>query len=107
MQFKQVKKEVKAVNFESVRADNEDYFEAVIVKDNLKDLTAKLEDLFGKPAWPSQTKIPDYVEKVIAGFGGIMKGQTLYFLVDESFYLFAMLWPWQDGLHITLKTGQK
>ncbi|HTY45456.1 MAG TPA: hypothetical protein VMD52_05660 [Patescibacteria group bacterium] len=107
MQFKQLKKEIKTVTFESVRAENETYFEAVLVKEQLQELNRQLEALFGPPAWPSKATLSPEVQEVIEGFGGIMKGQTLYFVSEPACRVFAMLWPWQDGQHITLKTGQK
>jgi hypothetical protein len=107
MQFKQLKKEIKAVTFESIRAESEEYFEAVVIKDHAQELAQKLESLFGPAVWPSKEKLSSKIQEAIDQFGGIMKGQTLYFLSDQECALFAMLWPWQDGQHITLKTGQK
>jgi hypothetical protein len=107
MQFKQLKKEIKAVTFESVRAESEEYFEAVVVKDHAQELTQKLESLFGPATWPSKSKLSPEAEKVVNEFGGIMKGQTLYSASEQGCRVFAMLWPWQDGQHTTLKTGQK
>jgi hypothetical protein len=46
------------------------------------------------------------VQKVIDDFGGIMAGQTLYFTKQADGVIFAMLWPWQDGIRITLKAGK-
>jgi hypothetical protein len=47
------------------------------------------------------------MQEVINGFGGIMPGQTLYFRSEGSESIFAMLWPWQDGIRTTVKIIQK
>ncbi|MBM3254819.1 MAG: hypothetical protein FJZ08_00760 [Candidatus Omnitrophica bacterium] len=49
MKFEQLRKTVKDVGFQTSRADNENYLELVIVKDNLEELILRLENLFGPP----------------------------------------------------------
>jgi len=44
---------------------------------------------------------------MIEEFGGIRPGQTLYFWNEGKDAVFAMLWPWQDGYHTTVKIGRK
>ena len=102
MRFEQIKKTVKGIGFETAREDNENYLEVVIVKDKLNELLVRLDGLFG----PAQEKPSRQAEEAIRGFGGIMKGQTLYFWHQDSSFIFAMLWPWQDGEHITIKMAQ-
>lgn len=107
MDFNEIKKEVKNITFETLRMDSDSRFEAVMVKDGLANLTAILERFFGPPAWPSQSEMSPQVEGIINGFGGIMPGQTLYFWSQGSDTILAMLWPWQDGMHITVKIIKK
>ena len=107
MQFEKFKEQVKTVDFESVRVDAEDYFEAVINGSRMKALTSCLEKLLGKPALPSDNPLPDPAKDIITEFGGIRQGQTFYFLQEDENSIFVMLWPWSDGEHTTLKSGQK
>jgi len=102
MQFNEIRKEVDGVVFDTLRTDSDNYFEAVIVKDELAKLTARLERFFGPPVRPSGK-----VQEVINGFGGIKPGQALYFWAQGKDTIFAMLWPWQDGWHTTVKIIQK
>jgi len=106
MKFEELKAEIKAVAFEEVREDGEDYFEAVLVKKGLGSLSLLLNKFFGAPALPSQRPLPSQAQSVVADFGDIMAGQTLYFWHQGSDAVFAMLWPWGDKDHITLKMGQ-
>jgi hypothetical protein len=47
------------------------------------------------------------MEETVKAFGGIMPGQTLYFKNEGNDTIFAMLWPWQDGIRTTVKIIQK
>lgn len=107
MQFSEIKKEIAGVNFETRRLDSDDYFEAVIVKDELLKLTEKLEKFFGPPALSSKSKLSTQIKEAIKEFGGVRSDQTLYFWSQESDTIFAMLWPWADRSHITLKLAKK
>lgn len=107
MQFSDIREVIKALRLETLRTDCDNYFEAVIVKDELNKLDTRLRQFFGEAAWPSKERLPYQMQQVISGFGGIMPGQTLYYRNEASGDIFAMLWPWQDGLHTTVKIIQK
>ncbi|RKY30402.1 MAG: hypothetical protein DRP74_07070 [Candidatus Omnitrophota bacterium] len=107
MQFAEIRKEINSIAFDSLRTDAKDYFEAVLVNDQIMHLTPRLEKFFKSPVWPSQNRLPSAIKNIIADFGGIMPGQTLYFLSQDNSHLFAMLWPWSDGRRTTLKIARK
>jgi hypothetical protein len=107
MEFNEIKDNVKLLDFEALRTDCDNYFEGVIVKDELQKLNERLKQFFGDPAWPSKSRLSFNMQEVINGFGGIMPGQTLYFRSEGSESIFAMLWPWQDGIRTTVKIIQK
>ena len=105
MQFSEIRSGLEGIVFDTVRIDSGNYFEAVVVKDELPKLTASLEKIFGPPAWPSKGPLLPAVQGIIKDFGGIRLEQTLYFQNDKEDTLFAMLWPWQDDYHTTVKMG--
>lgn len=107
MQFEELKKEVKNFSFDALRMDCDNYFEGVILKDELNKLIARLDSFFGAPAWPSKDRLSFQAQEVIKGYGGIMSGQILYFWNQGKDTVAAMLWPWQDGQRTTLKIIQK
>ncbi len=107
MRFEELKKEIKSCAFDEVRLDDLDFFEAVIRKNNLETLYAKLNFIFGAPVWPSENKLSEEVQEVIKSHGGIVAGQTLYFTRMENFPVFVMFWPWGDKEHITVKLGRE
>lgn len=107
MQFQDVRKSLDGVVFDMVRADKDNFFEAVIVSNELAKVNAKLEEVFGPPAWPSQNQLPPQASEATKDFGGVRAGQTLYFWSDKKDTVFAMLWPWQDGYYTTIKIIRK
>jgi len=107
MEFEEIKTEVKKLEPETTRMDNENYFEVVIGQARLEGMVRVLEGIFGAPAWPSGNKLSKDTQTLIKNVGGLRKGQTLYFLNNRSgCSAFAMLWPWQDGERITIKMSK-
>ena len=107
MQFKELTKEVKRINFDTLRLDCDNHFEAVILKNELDKLTIRLEKFFGLPAWPSRNSLSFEMQKAIDAYGGITPGQVLYYWNKGTDVVFAMLWPWMDGQRTTLKIIKK
>jgi hypothetical protein len=101
MQFNEARKELGGIIFDSLRIDNASYLEAVIVKSELVKLTTVLERLFGSPKPPSRE-----IQNSLKDFGGVWSGQKLYICNDGKVDTFAMLWPWADGNHFTVKVGE-
>lgn len=107
MRFSEIRKGLEGVVFNTLRADTDNYFEGVLIKEELVKLTGILDKFFGAPALPSHNKLSPQIQKIIDSFGGVMSGQALYFWNQGNDAIFAMLWPWQDGLHTTVKIVQK
>lgn len=104
MEFNEVKKEVKNVVFDTLRMDSDNYFEGVILKDELAQLVDRLSKAFGVPVWPSpKNRLSLQIEENIRNYGGVTGGQTLYYYNQAGQTLFAMLWPWKDGERTTVK----
>ena len=108
MKFSEIRKELGAIVFEKLRVDSENYFEAVIAKSELTKLTVILEKFLGAIRWPSESPLSLQIQEAINAFGGVKEGygQSLYFCNQESETVFAMLWPWEDGWHTTVKVIQ-
>jgi hypothetical protein len=107
MQFEELKKDIRDFGIKTIRTDDDNYFEAVVVKERLGQLIQRLESVFGSPAWPCEKELSGKTSEIIENFGGIRDGQTLYLRQEKDFYIFAMLWPWSDGVNITLKIGSE
>ena len=106
MEFSRVKEEIKRIGFTETDADSDNLFEGTVLKDKVGTVLSTLQGFFGEPAWPSKNRLTLRMEKLIKQYGGIMAGQTLFLENQENEVLFAMLWPWKDGKHTTVKIIQ-
>lgn len=106
MEFNKLKTELKNIELDTTRMDNENYFEVVIKKERLNEIIPIVERILGPTAWPSCSKLSKDTEKLIKNFGGLRKGQMLYLLCKDGFSIFAMLWPWQDNERVTIKIAK-
>jgi len=102
-----LRREIKRLNFDALRTDHNDRFEAVIGQQEIDKLNLQLKSRMGEPVFPSENRLPHKVQETVNVLGGIMAGQTLYYKASETNNIFAMLWPWKDGQHTTIKIIQQ
>jgi hypothetical protein len=103
MEFNELKAEIRKIELDVTRIDEDNYFEIVVKKPHVEDMIRLLDSVLGPPAWPSRGKISGKIEKAVKNSGGLRRGQTLYNLDAGNFSIFVMLWPWQDGERTTIK----
>jgi len=107
MDFNVIREYMKALSFEALRTDCDNFFEGVIIKQEIDKLNFQLKSLLGEPVYPSKNRLAHKVQKSIDGFGGIIAGQTLYYKDLGSDSILVMLWPWKDGQRTTVKIIQQ
>lgn len=107
MDFDAIRRDMRLFNFKELRTDCDNFFEGVIIQQELLKLNLQLKSLLGEPVFPSKNRLDFKVQETISGFGGIMPGQTLYFKNLGKDSILAMLWPWKDGQHTTIKIIQQ
>ncbi|MDP3041731.1 MAG: hypothetical protein Q8N62_03235 [Candidatus Omnitrophota bacterium] len=107
MDFSVIRKDMKLFRFETLRTDCDNFFEGVIIQQELAKLNGQLKSLLGDPVYPSENKLAHKVRQSVDGFGGLMPGQTLYYKDLGADSILAILWPWKDGKRTTVKIIQK
>ena len=107
MDFNSLRRDMKRFNFEDLRTDCDNFFEGVIIQQELDKLHLQLKNVMGEPVFPSKNRLPHKVQETVNGFGGIMPGQTLYYKASDTDSILAMLWPWKDGQRTTVKIIQQ
>jgi len=105
--FGVVKRDIKMFKFEILRTDGEDFFEGVIIQQEINKLTLQLKSLLGEAVYPSKNKLEQKVSRIVDEFGGLIPGQSLYYKDLGTQGVFVMLWPWKDGQHTTVKIIQR
>ena len=107
MGFDDLREQLKAGCFDTLRIDCDNFFEAVVIHDEVQKLTERLERFFGEPVWPSPNRPGYEIQQTIESVGGLTPGQTMYYSGAGAGAVFAMLWPWRDGKHTTVKIINK
>lgn len=103
MTFEELILEVKKESFEELRNQSDSGLEFVIRNEKLTQLNSTLEKFFGTATKPAGVRPRGEEDALTSDFGGIMKNQTLYSLANGSVSHLAMIWPWGDGQHATVK----
>ena len=85
------------------RARLEHYFEIVVAKEDLPPVEVLLESYFGVPLKSAGQPASLELSVLARPFGGVQVNQTAYFYQGPDRGEFAFLWPWSNGLSITIK----
>ena len=80
-----------------------EYKEIVIFSKDLVSWSKVLAEVFGEPAKPAGVEPTRAHFDLTKPYGGIYENQTLFQKELNDKTALAMLWPWQDRTHITLK----
>ena len=91
------------LGIDQTRAVENKYAEIVILSRLLEDWSRLLESFFGPPVKPSGMTPATLHHTITMAYGGIEKNQVLYAKNFDNKTMIAMIWPWQDQKHITLK----
>ena len=79
----------------------------VMFRDSWNDLTGLLEGYFGRPLKAPDQEPTDEAHRVSGPYGGITREQALYHAFRDDADHVAMIWPWSDGKHMTVKIAQE
>lgn len=83
--------------------DRGEYGELVFFSEDLADWEAMLEKHFGSPVKKPDQPVTDELMQLTEAFGELFDHQTLYLKQEPRTTILAMLWPWRDMSHTTLK----
>ena len=106
MDFNDLIQRAKTIPIDQMRREEGGYFECVLTRENIDLLSPILETFFGPPFKPAGDKPSAKASDYTKNFGGIMVQQTLYYAEKDGVAHCAMLWPWNNGLHVTLKMAK-
>ncbi|MEI6438372.1 MAG: hypothetical protein WCO69_06465 [Candidatus Omnitrophota bacterium] len=103
MTFQELLGKAKKLNCVESRAQLDHYCEIVVAKDALTPAEALLCSYFGEPLKPKGVAPTADISAQTRPYGGVQANQTMYFRQGTSGGEFAFLWPWGNGLSITVK----
>ncbi|MBF0123450.1 MAG: hypothetical protein HQL21_08635 [Candidatus Omnitrophica bacterium] len=94
---------LKNVPPQELRVSEDDYFEGVFLQASMPTASVGLEAYFGVPLKPLGMSAGPEAEKISKPYGGIQTGQTLYVRKGQEGLDCALIWPWGNGVSVTLK----
>jgi hypothetical protein len=103
MDLKEIVGKFSGLNIEEIRSSSEESQELVFTNERIEEWNKIFEEILGPPLKPKGVKPTKEDTQITADYGGIFANQTLYKKEFADTTVVAMLWPWQDSVHITLK----
>lgn len=85
------------------RTSTDVYKELVFLSQETGQWDQVLSTVLGPAVKPAGTSPSPEHSKITEQYGGIYDDQVLYMKEFEQDMVVAMLWPWQDNSHTTLK----
>jgi len=85
------------------RSITDNYCELVFYTKDLDRWNNLLTDIFGQALKPEGAEPTGLDQDLAEEYGGIYANQTLFKKEFGDSVVIAMLWPWQDHLHTTVK----
>ena len=103
MTFEDLIKRCRALEIAEERQLSEEYGEFVIYNEHITEWYKMFDEILGKPQKSLGAKPTKADLLLTEKYGGVYENQVLYKKDFNEGTLLAMLWPWGDGEHITLK----
>ena len=103
MSLKEIVDRCRAFEVAENRKSSADYIELVFYSKDSDKWSQALTEILDLPAKPAGVKPEEGDTVLTQNFGGIHENQTLFKKPSNAGAIIAMLWPWQDGVHTTLK----
>ena len=85
------------------RDSADEYNELVFYSKDIDQWYKIFADILGPAAKPEGVKPTKDVSALTKDYGGIYENQTLFKKEFDGATVIAMFWPWQSGVHTTLK----
>ena len=85
------------------RSVTDSFVEIVLYNKDIQEWNKLLHEFMGEPFKEAAGKPSRQMKELTKEYGGIGKGQTLFKKDLEEVIILAMLWPWENGIHTTLK----
>jgi len=103
MTFEELLKDVARIKCDEKRSMTADCCEVVVSTGESKKLNEVLSSYFGPPQKMRGGNFSSEARQHAELYGGVRSGQTMYFRKLETGLELALLWPWSNGMSLTVK----
>ena len=83
--------------------DQGEYGELVIFSEDLPQWASAIAHHLGEPVKTPEDPVTPSLTALTEPFGELFDHQTLYLKETPGLRILAMIWPWRDNLHTTVK----
>lgn len=106
MTINEIFEKISVLQIKKKRSHEEGYLEVVFYRKDLDVWERELKEIMGPAVKPFRTKPSEAHGKLAKPYGGIRSNQALYQKSFHAYDVIAMIWPWGDRQHMTLKIGR-
>jgi hypothetical protein len=103
MTINEIFEKLSVLDVKKKRSHEEDYLELVFFKKDIHAWERELKEIMGQALKPFGKKPSGEHGKLAKPYGGIRANQSLYKRNFGKYDVVAMIWPWGNGQHMTLK----
>ena len=103
MVLKEIAEKCGALGVDQERRITEEQVDLVFLNEDTDQWNKLFSDIFGNAAKTAGKEPTEEDQRLTEAYGGIRKEQTLFKKQSNGKTVIAMFWPWQDGIHTTLK----
>lgn len=103
MTFEELLQRIQEVPCAEKRTSQPDYLEVVFAQTNMPQVHSALAACFGPPLKPEGKAPSAEATQHSKNYGGVQSNQVLYYRKSLTGDEMALLWPWGNGLSVTLK----
>jgi hypothetical protein len=103
MTLREIVERCSMLEVDEERSHSDKYRELVFYKQEMDAWERIIAEVLGPAVKPPGKKPTKDHLRLTKDYGGIWDGQTLFKKDFNGVTVIAMFWPWQDGIHATLK----
>lgn len=103
MTLQEIIERCRMLGVDEERCTSDKYSEFVFYKEEIDAWNKIFSDVLGPAIKPAGKKPAKDHKRLTKDYGGIWADQTLFKKEFEDVTVIAMFWPWEDGIHATLK----
>lgn len=103
MDLKEIAERINILKVFEKRQIKDNYIELVFFNKEINEWDKLLSGILGPAVKPAGVSPDKEAQKPARDYGGIYANQTLFRKDFNDTAVIAMFWPWQDGVHTTLK----
>ena len=103
MTLKEIMKKCRTLSISEMRRNSDEFCELVFYNKDTDEWYEIFADILGHPIKPAGTEPTEDDKNLTRDYGGAWFDQTVFRKEFDDVTVVAMFWPWQDGVHTTLK----